>query len=82
MDKMCGMQCNLINHSCSTIIDICIEFVVYIAIVVECWEAAPMSEVHCRQDGGDITNLLDVRQTRLHNQLDIDDIPWGRDNTG
>jgi hypothetical protein len=29
----------------------------------------------------EITNLLDVRQTRLHNQLDTDDIPWGRDNS-
>jgi hypothetical protein len=29
----------------------------------------------------EITNLLDVRQTRLHNHLDTDDIPWDRDIT-
>jgi hypothetical protein len=30
-----------------------------------------------------IPNLLDdVRQTRLHNRFDTNDIPWGRDNTG
>jgi hypothetical protein len=30
----------------------------------------------------EIANLLDVRQTRLHNRFNIDDIPWGRGITG
>jgi hypothetical protein len=33
-------------------------------------------------DMTEITNLLDVRQTRLHNRFNTYDIPWGIDNTG
>jgi hypothetical protein len=30
----------------------------------------------------EITSLLDVRQTRLHNHLDTNDTAWDRDITG
>jgi hypothetical protein len=39
--------------------------------------------VECTAYMTEITNLQDdVRQTRLHNHLDTDDIPWDRDITG
>jgi hypothetical protein len=37
--------------------------------------------VECTSDKTEITNLLGVKQTRLHNRLYTDNIPCGRDNT-
>jgi uncharacterized protein YajQ (UPF0234 family) len=38
--------------------------------------------MECTVDMTEITNLLDMRQTRLHNRFDTDDIPWDIDITG
>ena len=73
--EMSGMQCNQINYSWTTIIDI--ECVVYIAVVV--WVG---NGVEYTVDKIEITNLLDVEQTSLLNLLNTDETLWDRDDTG